>query len=193
MGQKKIISVGVVVMIVLVTIGAYILIQDQSFISRQTPSANNTDVPSTAVTGVPALSTQMVAVDGIKNKIDDLIKNGTLRESKKEFGYTVPYEPTLKAIFVDQTGKVRKYVQEAGSDDSALQSHYYYDESLRLRFVFITGGAVNGSELEHTVYYNENGERISESHRYTKGPGYTFPEKWPENEIVLDPIKEFNK
>ena len=49
-----------------------------------------------------------------------------------------------------------------------------------------------GSELEHRIYLDETGKRIWERHKYVKGPRYTFPEVWPEEELVKsDPGKEF--
>jgi hypothetical protein len=52
-----------------------------------------------------------------------------------------------------------------------------------LRFVFITGGATNGSELEHRIYFDETGKRIWEKQIYKKGPGYTFPTIWPDDQL----------
>jgi hypothetical protein len=80
---------------------------------------------------------------------------------------------------------VRYYEKQGGSDDSALKLQHYYDEAGRLRFVLITGGAVNGSELEQRIYFDEQGKRIWEEHKYTKGPGYTFPEIWPAEQLQL--------
>ena len=115
------------------------------------------------------------------------VKTGLSRKSFKtrtrEFEYCEPYEDVLRTLAIDSGGRVRYYERRAGSDDSALKWEHYYDESGRLRFVFITGGAANGSQLEHRIYLDELGKRIWEEHKYTKGPGYTFPEIWPDEEI----------
>jgi hypothetical protein len=115
------------------------------------------------------------------------VKTGLGRKSFKvrtrEFEYCEPYEDSLRTLAVDAGGRVRYYERQAGSDDSALKWEHYYDEAGRLRFVFITGGAANGSKLEHRVYFDENGKRIWEEHKYTTGPGYTFPEIWPDEEL----------
>ena len=190
MKKNTILIIGFI--IVLVGVAGYFVLNKQSSFSKLTSTSTSGLTPDT-IKPAPVLSSEIIAIDNIKYDIDNLIKTGALHEKKKEFEYSIPYEPTLKAIYVDQENKVSKYIQEAGSDDSALKSNFYYDKSFKLRFVLITGGAVNGSELEHRIYFNENGERISESHEYINGPGYTFPNPWPESEIVLDPIKEYNR
>ena len=83
---------------------------------------------------------------------------------------------------MDSKGVVRRYEKQGGSDDSALTWQHYYDKAARLRFVLITGGATNGAQLEHRIYFDESGKRIWEEHKYLKGPEYFFPEVWPEEQ-----------
>jgi hypothetical protein len=104
---------------------------------------------------------------------------------KRAFEYCEPYEDTARTIAADSKGMVRFYRNEGGSEDSALTWEHYYDEGGRLRFVFITGGAVNGSKLEHRIYFDETGKRIWEDQVYKKGPGYTFPEVWPDEQLQI--------
>ncbi len=115
------------------------------------------------------------------------VKAGLSRKSFKvrtrEFEYCEPYEDALRTLAIDANGRVRYYEKQAGSDDSALKWEHYYDDAGRLRFVLITGGAANGSALEHRIYFDEVGKRIWEEQKYTKGPGYTFPEVWPDDQI----------
>jgi hypothetical protein len=117
------------------------------------------------------------------------IKTGMVKKSlttrKRAFEYCEPGEATLRVMATDARGRVRFYQTEGGSEDSSLKFEHYYDEAGRLRFVFITGGAVNGSELEHRIYFDEAGKRIWEEQAYKKGPGYTWPEVWPENELQI--------
>jgi hypothetical protein len=110
-----------------------------------------------------------------------MIEAGTLRETRKES------EVEAQASYSDTTGIIRKYIAETGSEDSALVSHFYYDETGILRYVLITGGAINGSELKHEITFDTRGNRLSETHEYIKGPGYTFPAVWPDSQIVFDP------
>ncbi|HKR01619.1 MAG TPA: hypothetical protein VJT09_13150 [Pyrinomonadaceae bacterium] len=111
---------------------------------------------------------------------------------KRAFEYCEPYEDTLRTIATDQRGQTRFYGSEGGSEDSSLKFEHYYDEQGRLRFVFITGGAVNGSQLEHRIYFDETGKRIWEEQTYKKGPGYTWPQVWPDEQLqITDPAGKF--
>ncbi|MDX6696101.1 MAG: hypothetical protein QOF02_3704 [Blastocatellia bacterium] len=120
------------------------------------------------------------------------VKNGMSRNSFKvrtrEFEYCEPYADGRRAIATDKSGRVRYYEKQAGSDDSALKWEHYYDEQGRLRFVFITGGAANGAELEHRIYFDEGGKRIWEEQKYTKGEGYTFPTVWPDEQLHFNNV-----
>jgi|GEM_PF-899655 len=117
---------------------------------------------------------------------------GALKNSVRKFEYCEPYEDTLRRMAVDSKGIVRWYQKQAGSEDSSLTWEHYYDEAGRVRFVFISGGAVNGAKLEHRIYFDEGGTRIWEEHKYVKGPGYTFPEVWPDEQLQKsDPAKAF--
>lgn len=125
------------------------------------------------------------------------VKNGMSRKSftvrKRVFEYCEPYEDTERMIATDSGGRARFYQNAGGSDDSSLKWEHYYDEAGRLRFVFITGGAVNGSELEHRIYFDEAGKRIWEEQTYKKGPGYTFPAIWPDEQLqIADAATKFS-
>jgi hypothetical protein len=111
-------------------------------------------------------------------------KSFTVR--RRAFEYCESYEDVERQIASDSSGRVRFYLNDAGSDDSALKTEHYYDETGHLRFVFISGGAVNGSHLEHRIYFDDAGRRIWEEHTYTKGPGYTFPETWPDDRLQIN-------
>lgn len=136
---------------------------------------------------------KIVEVREIYNEVEGEIRSKNVIEQKKIYEYSEPYAPTLKVIYFDKYNIVRKYTEEAGSDDSALEFYYYYDHQQLLRFVFIKGGAVNGSILEHRIYFDSNGKKIWEIQKYPEGPGYPFPEVWPESELVFDPWKAFTE
>ena len=115
----------------------------------------------------------------------------SLARKRRMFEYCEPYADTVRAIATDAKGRVRFYQTEGGSDDSSLTFEHYYDEAGRLRFVFITGGAVSGSKLEHRIYFDADGKRIWEEHSAT-APGYTWPEVWPEEQLqTSDPGTKF--
>lgn len=132
------------------------------------------------------------AVRDIVASVDAGTKRGALKSSTRRFEYCEPYEDTVRKRIVDSRGVVRRYDREGGSEDSSLTLRHYYDPQGRLRFVFITGGAVNGANLEHRIYFDEHAERIWEEHKYVKGPEYSFPEIWPDEQLQKsDPAKAF--
>lgn len=126
-------------------------------------------------------------VQAVKNNLG----RAAYRTKTRKFDYCEPYEDAARTIAIEKNGRVRYYEKQAGSEDSALKWEQYYDEAGRLRFVFITGGAANGSELEHRIYFDEHGKRIFEDHKYTKGEGYTFPEIWPDDQLTNKPSDAF--
>src|SRR2546423_9550586 len=135
---------------------------------------------------------QIKTVRAIVESVEAGLSKGLYKVSKREFEYCEPYEDTMRMMAADSSGRVRRYERQAGSEDSALTLKHTYDEGGHLRFVFITGGAVNGSELEHRIYFDGAGKRIWEEQKYLKGPGYTFPEVWPDAELQkADPAKAF--
>jgi len=131
-------------------------------------------------------------VRAIVNLINADLSQGALKVSERNFEYNEPYEDTFRKMAVDSKGIVRMYEKQGGSEDSSLTWKHYYDEAGRLRFVLITGGAVNGAQLEHRIYFDEGGKRLWEDHKYVKGPEYTFPEVWPDDQLqTKDPASAF--
>lgn len=133
------------------------------------------------------------AVRQLVQSVNAAVRKSSFKTSKRQFEYCEPYEETLRQMAVDSKGVVRRYEKQAGSDDSSLTWQHYYDDSRRLRFVFISGGAANGARLEHRIYFDESGQRVWESHQYLKGPHYSFPEVWPDEQLQrVDPAKAFS-
>lgn len=134
---------------------------------------------------------KIVEIRALYSEIEDALQGGALEQKTRIFDYTEPYLPTVKTIAFGKDMVARKYSEQAGSDDSATTTSFYYDSQKRLRFVFITGGSVSGAHLEHRIYFNEAQQRIWEIQKYLKG-SYYFPEVWPKSAIVLDPWKAFS-
>jgi len=133
------------------------------------------------------------AVRQLVQSVSAAVRKSSFKTSKREFEYCEPYEDTLRKMAVDSRGVVRRYEKQAGSEDSSLTWQHYYDDSGRLRFVFISGGAVNGARLEHRIYFDESGHRVWEGHKYLTGPHYSFPEVWPDEQLQkVDPAKAFS-
>jgi len=113
---------------------------------------------------------------------------------KTIFDYCQPYADIIRQITRDRNSIVRVYIKEGGSDDSALRAEHYFDKKGILRFLFVTGGSVNGTQLEHRIYFGSDGmERLREDQKIIHGPGYSFPKNWPDNEIERDPTAAFKK
>jgi hypothetical protein len=131
-------------------------------------------------------------VRGVYQAVKAGMGRKSLTVKRRSFEYCEPGEDTLRVIGTDAQGRVRFYQTEGGSDDSSLKFEHYYDEAGRLRFVFITGGAVSGSKLEQRIYFDADGKRIWEEQHAT-APGYTWPEAWPEDQLqISDPAAKFS-
>ena len=119
--------------------------------------------------------------------VDALAKAERLKKEERLNGACESYRGDMvRTVFRDASKRIRRFVIDQGSEDSRVTLTHDYDDSGRLRFVFITAGAVNGSELEHRIYVGRDGKRLWETHVYTKGPGYTFPSVWPQEELAVD-------
>jgi hypothetical protein len=127
----------------------------------------------------------------IYQEIEKQVVAKKLVQTRREYEYCEPYADITREMYKDSSGRIMKYVKDGGSDDSTRKISFYYDVQGKLRFAFIEAGAVNGSHLEHRIYFRADGKRIWENHKYSKGPGYTFPEVWEDNDLVFSPAEAF--
>jgi len=81
--------------------------------------------------------------------------------------------------WIDSAGRIRQLTWVAGSDDHAETHRFYYDGSGRLRFIFVSRGAVNGTQQEERVYYAADGRLLRRRRTLVEGPGYPFAEAQP--------------
>jgi hypothetical protein len=132
--------------------------------SAQSPAPPNADL----------LHPDIVAVRDVYRTVERKIARKQLQMQQRTVEGCSP-NGEERTIFTDKAGRVRKYVWEGGSGDSAITIRQYYDDHGRMRFVFAMGGAVNGTELEHRIYLDEHGARIRETRDLRVGPGWTFP------------------
>lgn len=136
---------------------------------------------------------KIIEIHNIFNEINNSIY---LEEFSFDIWYSEDYQPysdSVRKIYCDTNGIIRRLNIEKGSDDSAIISNYFYDSFGNLRYILITAGAVNGSSLIHKIYFDINGNRIWELHEYIDGPGYTFPAIWPEEEVIYNPQNYLSK
>lgn len=135
----------------------------------------------------------VIAVRGIYREVEDRIADGQLKKEERHAAGCSPWSDD-RTIYANTKGAIRKYVWEYGGDDSAFTVRHYYDRAGRLRFVFVTAGAVNGTVMEQRIYFNERGARIRETRVLVAGAGYTFPQ-FSEEEGLLqhDPRRAYEK
>jgi hypothetical protein len=119
---------------------------------------------------------------------EEALKAGKLKHEERKDCDMEGAGTESEAVDRDAAGVIRKYVHEAGSDDSAYRAEAHYDEKGRLRFVFAHRGAVNDSSGEFRMYFGEDGKRLWKDVK-EKGPGYTWMKDFPEAWVVKDPEK----
>ncbi len=128
----------------------------------------------------------------IYNEIEDNINSQLYDSLKVGFGYNEPYDDTEREYYIDSNNIIRKFIKFGGSGDSAIKRTFYYDSKGHLIFFYAEGGAVNGTSIEHRIYF-ENQKRIWEIHKLIKGPGWAFPETWEENDLEYNPVEYYLK
>ena len=133
----------------------------------------------------------IVEVRGIYSAV---MKDKTLTVKTKKFNmeYCEPGEDESRAIYRDKNGVIRIYRFSGSFEDTTAQREIVYDEIGTIRFAFIKAGAANGTKIEHRVYFSDAGQKIWEIQEKIKGPGYPFPTKWPEKDLIQNPWQRFN-
>jgi hypothetical protein len=134
----------------------------------------------------------IAAIRAIYQGVNSDIRATRLQSTIRRFEYDSPGEDTERRKYTDPQGHIRRYVRSGGSDDVAVTEDHYFDTAGNLRFLFITAGAINGTLVEYRLYFDTSGSRIRETRKVVKGPGYPFPDTWPDTDIVRDPASAFN-
>ncbi len=132
---------------------------------------------------------EIVAARKVYAYVQTKIRSGAMLELKQaqDCGGVSPVNKTM----LIETGIPRYYFYDSGSADSFVEYNFYYDTNRHLRFAFIKAGATNGTVLEHRIYFKDDA-KIWEIQKLVEGPGYTFPEIWPEEFLAYDPAEAFN-
>jgi hypothetical protein len=133
----------------------------------------------------------IVEIRALYQALIDAKERGVLRQQQRVFSYCHPNGDVRRVLYTDQEGRPRIYLYEGGSDDSRMNHELYYANRGQLRFAFITAGAVNATQIEHRVYFAEDGRKIWEIQKQLEGPGYTFPTEWPDDDLILQPVATF--
>lgn len=95
-----------------------------------------------------------------------------------------------RTVYLDERGRIRKYVVEEGNDDSAYRLEHEYDEQGRLRFSVGTAGAASGASFTERLYFGESGALIGRE-RGEFGGVYEFRPGWPDDNVVRQPDLDF--
>lgn len=134
---------------------------------------------------------EIKTIQNLYKSIEKLSNKGRLTERSRIFSYCNSYFDTDRKLYSDSSGKIRKYVRSGGSDDSTATQTFFYDEEGNLRLCVVGAGAINGTKMEVRIYFDKNKNRIWEDRKFTEGPGYPFPNPWPEELIVYHPKEAF--
>src|SRR6266545_507172 len=128
------------------------------------------------------------AVRAIVSSVNAGWKKGAFKTSERSFEKCGDIFTEFRRLTVDSKGVVRRYEFAYTAEDEGRSDHYYYDDSGRLRFVFILGSSGNG-KYEHRIYFDEKGKRLWED---VKGAGHFWPGVWPDEELhKTDAAKDF--
>ena len=134
---------------------------------------------------------QIKEVRALYQSVEHMKETGRLMRRDRKW-QPCPQGDARRSLYIDPDERPRLYYYEGGSDDSAVQRALYYDERGTLRFAFIQAGAINGTAIEHRVYFSNTGTRLWEIQKRLKGPGYTFPNEWPDTDLTRAPLQAFN-
>ena len=137
---------------------------------------------------------RIIAIRKMVASVDAGVKRGTFKTSQRRFDVDNCNggSESLRRMAVDSKGIVRRYETRGGTEDYLLTFQHYYDEAGRLRFVYIIGGAVNGTRIQHRIYFDEAGKRIWEAHKQLSGPGKTGFSDFPDDQLsISNPAKDF--
>ncbi|WP_424951876.1 hypothetical protein [Deinococcus sp.] len=102
-----------------------------------------------------------------------LVTQGKLLQIRRDFGCQGVLD-SLRVIWKDGQGVIRRYTVQGGGSDSAMTVSQYYGPDGRLSFALVQAGAVNGTEIETRLYYGPAGNLLRQDERTVHGPGYPF-------------------
>ena len=132
-------------------------------------------------------------VRSLYRSIENDISAGRMKKNERTFQSCEGGLSEDRIVYLDAQNRVRKYVRQGGSDDSTLTFRHYYDDAGRLRFVFVTGGAINGSIMEERIYLDHHGKLIRDDRKWTTGPGYPFVDFVEAGLLQRDPRHAFEQ
>jgi hypothetical protein len=135
----------------------------------------------------------IVAVRSIFDSTEALIARKRLTESRVHIPYCDEEHEggDDRVLYVDPNGRALKFSNGRGTGDHDLSMDWYYDTRGALRFVFVQGGATNGTEIENRIYFDAKGRRLWQDYRVLKGHHTDLGRDVSDSDLVRDPKKEF--
>jgi len=126
---------------------------------------------------------EIKAIRAIYNEVEAADKKGELRSRS--------CKASMEAkLFEDSAGVVRKYARSGGTEDQWQDALFYYDTAKRLRFIYLSMNAVNGTRMEIRAYYAaKDGELLYYDVKKVRGKG------WPLQKLaeLSDPRDDFER
>lgn len=136
----------------------------------------------------PHASLQRAQID---RKVDAAIRSGKFARDMRKLDTCEPYQDEKRIIHRAHNGVIRRYESAGGSDDAYVTKRFYYDAGGIIALGVITANAANGAQYRYRLVFDAQGRKVSERRTHIKGPGYPFPDVWPEQEIVRQPRDAF--
>jgi len=127
----------------------------------------------------------------IDQEVEDAIRQGRLTLEIRKLEVCEPFQDERRMLHRALDGIIRRYVAAGGSDDAYVTKRFYYDAGEVIALAVISATAVNGTQYQYRLRFDAKGRKLTERRMRIKGPGYPFPDVWPEEEIVRHPRDAF--
>jgi hypothetical protein len=163
--------------------------------SQTPPASKPPPATQTPATKTPPAQTYAAAPEVLTairqnyQEITRLAAQGMLLQIKRDFGCLNALD-SLRILWKDRAGIIRKYQVRGGSEDSATTVSQYYGPDGRINFALVEDGAVNGTQIQTRLYFGAAGNVIRSDQKMVHGPGYTFEPPW--QKVVQFPETAFD-
>ena len=134
------------------------------------------------------------AVRNVVSSVNSGLKKHWLKTTERKYESCGDQYFTARRIGRDAKGVARWYRDYSEGEDASFEFNYYYDANGKLRFVFATVRAGNGTREQLRIYFDETAHRIWKSHKSLAGPGcpgcfYSYLDS--DDALVFAPDKAF--
>ncbi|MBI5509358.1 MAG: hypothetical protein HY903_11455 [Deltaproteobacteria bacterium] len=128
----------------------------------------------------------------VQDEVESLRDMARLKRKRRTFDSCTRFQDDIsRTLYTDRGGVPRLYTRSAVSDDTAVNIKGYYDAKARLRYLLVDAGAANATAMRIRIYFDTDGQRLWETRELFTGPGYPFPDPWPDKWIARDAAGAF--